>query len=150
MNASSTKSITMPFPMRLRTDARTSSANAPGPHTDTAVAPTLSGRISSNTISGLHRPGDMCSVSLGLVRSWLLFGLLTNSFVISTSRRFGRRRIWSMKPRTHARCSIVRTVQIRYTLRVATVCAAAMSRRSRTCSMWWVMPAPPEKRTTVP
>lgn len=113
VKASSVKSTTAPFPILSLVAARTSSANAPGPQTETTVAPTRFGRISSSTTSGRHRPESICTVADGEIISAGRRGFDTNSLTTRISRRHGMRRIWSIHWLTQARWSVERTDQMR-------------------------------------
>lgn len=89
VKASSAKSITAPFPIQSQVLACTSSAKAPGPQTETTVAPTHCSRISSRTTSSQHHPGNICTVALGKTISQLLLGLETKSLMVRISQQQG-------------------------------------------------------------
>src|SRR6266480_1047900 len=120
VNASSTKSKT-PTRTLLLAALLTSSANAPGPHTVTTIAPTLSAISLSIIIPGFHLPGIINTLPVPLLTSSLLLGLVINSMIRSTSLLPLILRTRSIHGLTHSRHSAVVTVHTSIILRVATV-----------------------------
>lgn len=96
VKASSTKSTTAPIPILSLVASLTSSANAPGPQTETSVAPTLPGKTSSRTTAGRHRPENICTVAEGEMISAARRGFDTNNLTTRMSRRPGWRRMESI------------------------------------------------------
>ncbi len=92
VNDSSTKSM-LPTWSLCRTASLTLSAKAPGPHTVTAMAPTRSCSSLSMMTCGFARPGNICTVALGLTTSRGLRGFVTKSKILTSSLRPGMARI---------------------------------------------------------
>lgn len=137
--------LCLPLTARL-----TSSAKLPVPQTLTTAAPTPPSNSCSTSCPTFGRPGNICTLALGLLISFVLLGRVTNSRILRTSRRWGRLRMEVIQGRIHSRCSGDWITQIRVKRRQATVPAAKPVTRRRTCGTWCVMPTPAAKRRTVP